>query len=725
MNFAANGLTGSLVSSNAMRVVFSEASWIGAMLEFEAALALAQAEHGVIDRAAANEISACCSVGMIDQEQLARESIAGGNLAAALLHQLTIAVANRNAEAADYVHWGASSQDLIDTAMVLRLRAALDLIETDLSRLVIVLSQRADVHRQTAQVGRTGLQHTLPITFGLKVAGWLDGMLRHQQRLHNLRPQLLVLQLGGAAGTLASLGDNALAVAESMAAALDLTLPDLPWHSQRDRFAELAATLGMLTGSLGKMARDIGLMMQTEIAELSEPLTSGRALSSGLRYRRTPTGCAVALAAAQRVPPLVASMLSGMVQEHERGLGNWQAEWDTLPQIVQMCAAALEQMRLVATVMIVDSTRMRSNLDITRGQIMSEPLLLALTRKVGRQSAREMVDQVCQQASRSGQHLREELDQTDAVTAQLDPLELDRLMDSGGYHGQAADFVNRVLQTQRQRQGTAAPHGVVEMPLVVNNNVHLHYQIEGTIGAPFLILSNSLGTSLEIWAPQMPMLLDHFRVLRYDTRGHGQSGVPDGPYSIADMGNDVIALMDHLGIARAHFCGISMGGMIGIWLAANHPGRIDRLVLSNTAALLGPPTLWDARIQQVQQGGMGAIVPAVVERWFTRDFQSHAVRQVNAVRDMLLQTPDAGYIASCQAVRDADMRDSLPHIHTPTLVIGGKLDKATSAAQSRQLAEHIDASLYVELNAAHLSNWEVAQGFTRQVIEFLLGKTSS
>ena len=721
MKFAANGLTGSLLSSNAMREVFSDTAWIGALLDFEAALAGAQVQHGLIDADAGRQIEACCSTAMVDAEQLAQDALTGGNLAAALLQQLTARVAERDAGAADYVHWGAATQDLIDTAMVLRLRAALDLIETDLTRLVMVLAQRADLHRQTVQVGRTGLQHAGPVTFGLKVAGWLDGMLRHQQRILTLRPQLLVLQLGGATGTLASLGKDALAVAASMAATLGLQMPDIPWHGQRDRFAELATTLGLLTGSLGKMARDIALMMQTEVAELTEPHSSGRALSTGLPFRRTPTGCAVALAAAQRVPPLVASMLSGMVQEHERGLGNWQAEWDTLPQIVQLCAAALEQMRLVATVMIVDATRMRTNLDTTRGQILSEALLLALIRKVGRPAARAMVDQVCQQSSRSGLTLRAELDLHTGIKASLTSLELDRLMEPAAYQGHAVDFVNKVLQTQRQRHGLVAPQGPTAMPLNASHDVHLHYQIEGENGAPFLILSNSLGTSLEIWAPQMPALLEHFRVLRYDARGHGQSGVPDGPYTITQMGTDVIALMDHLGIAQAHFCGISMGGMVGIWLAAHHRARIDHLVLSNTAPLLGPPELWDARIAQVAQGGMSSIVLEVVERWFTPDFQAHAVRQISAVRDMLLQTPDAGYIASCIAVRDADLSDCLAQILVPTLVIGGKHDRATSAAQCRQMAEQIHGARYIELNAAHLGNWEVAQGFTRQVIAFLQG----
>ncbi|MDP9109103.1 MAG: 3-oxoadipate enol-lactonase [Pseudomonadota bacterium] len=259
------------------------------------------------------------------------------------------------------------------------------------------------------------------------------------------------------------------------------------------------------------------------------------------------------------------------------------------------------------------------------------------------------------------------------------------------------------------------------MPRVDNGEVHLHYQLEGQPGAPVLILANSLGTTLDVWAPQMPILLEHFRVLRFDARGHGQSGVPAGPYSIADMGTDVISLMDQLGIAQAHFCGLSMGGMIGIWLASHHRARIDRLVLCHTAATLPPPEIWNQRIALVEHGGMAAVAEEVVERWFTRDFQAHAVRQIGVVRDILLQTSPVGYAASCAAVRDADLNDVLSDVQAPTLVIGGKHDQAVAPAQVRQLAGHLAHARYLELNAAHLSNWEVAQSFTSQVRDFLLG----
>jgi 3-oxoadipate enol-lactonase len=257
------------------------------------------------------------------------------------------------------------------------------------------------------------------------------------------------------------------------------------------------------------------------------------------------------------------------------------------------------------------------------------------------------------------------------------------------------------------------------MPDFETDKLRLHYQVEGADSAPWLILSNSLGTHLGMWAPQMPALTQHFRVLRYDMRGHGKSSVPAGPYCIAQLGEDVLALMDHVEIGSAHFCGLSMGGMIGMWLAANRPSRFERLVLANTAARIGSPELWNARIDKVDSEGMASIVPAVIERWFTADFVQHAPQEVGVVRQMLLQTPAAGYTAACAAVRDMDQRDGLASINAPTLVIGGTQDLATPPQDSKLVAERIQGARYVELDAAHLSSWEMRDAFTGHLLGFL------
>ncbi|MFC7514899.1 3-oxoadipate enol-lactonase [Herbaspirillum sp. GCM10030257] len=251
------------------------------------------------------------------------------------------------------------------------------------------------------------------------------------------------------------------------------------------------------------------------------------------------------------------------------------------------------------------------------------------------------------------------------------------------------------------------------------NDARLHYEVDGQEGRPWLILSNSLGTHLEMWAPQMAALRSRFRVLRYDTRGHGMSAVPEGPYSVEQLGRDVVALMDELGIARAHFCGLSMGGMTGMWLGVHAAERIDRLVLCNTSALIGPAEVWNTRIAKVNSEGMDAIVPAVIDRWFTPAYQQRAPQEVAQVRDMLLQTPADGYTANCAAVRDMDQRADIAGIKAPTLVIAGTHDLATPAKDGKAVADSIPGARYVELDAAHLSNWEQAERFTATLVDFL------
>jgi 3-carboxy-cis,cis-muconate cycloisomerase len=444
-------LTGAMFSTAAMQEAFSAAACVQGMLDFEAALARAEARTGVIPVAAAAPIAACCTAARIDLASLATAAGSAGNLAIPLVKQLTAAVAAEDKEAAKFVHWGATSQDAIDTGMVLQLRVALDLIDADLAQLADALARQAEQHRNTPVVGRTWMQHALPVTFGLKVASWLDAVMRHQERMQALRARVLVVQFGGAAGTLASLGEQGVKVSIALAEELNLTLPDTPWHTQRDRMVEVATVLGMLTGTLGKMARDISLHMQTDVAEVAEPVAEGRGGSSTMPHKRNPVGCAATLTAAMRVPALVSTMLSGMVQEHERALGGWQAEWDTLPEIAQLAAGALQQMRQVASGLTVDTARMRANLDITHGQIMAEAVTLALGGKIGRLAAHQMVEAACHSASKSGIHLREMLALNPAITAELSSDELDCLVDPSNYLGQAAAFVDRVLETHRRK----------------------------------------------------------------------------------------------------------------------------------------------------------------------------------------------------------------------------------------------------------------------------------
>ncbi len=255
--------------------------------------------------------------------------------------------------------------------------------------------------------------------------------------------------------------------------------------------------------------------------------------------------------------------------------------------------------------------------------------------------------------------------------------------------------------------------------LACQDGVELHYRLDGDEAAPVLVLSNSLGTDLNMWEPQMRALALRFRVLRYDTRGHGLSGLPPAPYQVERLGRDVLALLDGLGIARVHFCGLSMGGMTGMWLGVHAPDRIGRLVLCNTAAKIGTPEIWNARIAAVEKGGMATIQPGVIQRWFTEDFVARHPEAVAPIAAMLLATAPEGYAAACGAVRDMDQRQAIAAIRAPTLVIAGTHDLATSAAEGRAVADAIPNAKYVELPAAHLSNIESAPAFTDALVHFL------
>jgi 3-carboxy-cis,cis-muconate cycloisomerase len=450
MNFSR--LTQTLSSNEGMSQIFSPTNTIQRMLDVEAALAKALAAEGVIPHAAVTFIVDACVAANIDLEALVRDAGSAGNLAIPLVKQLTAKVAERDTDAARHVHWGATSQDVIDTGMVLQLSEAIQLIMVELAELGDALASLVQRYRATPMMGRTWMQHALPITFGLKAAGWLDAVLRHQDRVALLGKRIRVVQFGGASGSLASLGDQGLAVAHALAHHLELELPSVPWHSHRDRIVEVATTLGLLTGTLGKIARDISLQMQTEISELSEPVIHGRGGSSTMPHKRNPVGCSAVLAAAVRVPGLVSTMLSSMLQEHERALGGWQAEWDTLPQIAELTGAALTQLRTVIEGLQVDDARMRANIELTQGLVMAESVSLALGRYVGRAAAHELVESACAQALKTSATLQDVLLADARITQHLSTETLAQLFDPAHYLGEALALTDRVLNDHRQRK---------------------------------------------------------------------------------------------------------------------------------------------------------------------------------------------------------------------------------------------------------------------------------
>jgi 3-carboxy-cis,cis-muconate cycloisomerase len=434
-----------LFTTDGMRAVFSDRGRLQGMLDFEAALATALAEVGIIPAPAAQSIVSQCRAEYYDLEALAHACAHAGNSAIPVVHELTARVAGVDPLAARYVHWGATSQDAMDTGLVLQLRDVLDLIEPALARLSVELARLARAYANLPVAGRTWLQQAVPTTFGLKAAGWLSTIERHRGRLQSMRPRVLVLQFGGAVGTLAALGERGLEVAVALARALQLTLPDVPWHAQRDRPAEVATTFGLLVGSLGKIARDISLMSQTEVGEVLEPSAPGRGGSSTMPHKRNPVGCAIVLAAATRVPALVGVMLGAMVQEHERGLGGWQAEWETLPEICTLTAGAVEHTLHTVAGLEIDAGRMRANLDATHGLIFAEAVSMALAGRIGREAAHQLVGQACRQSVEQKRPLLDLLADDARVSTHLSRAELAKLFDPAAYLGLAERFVNRVL----------------------------------------------------------------------------------------------------------------------------------------------------------------------------------------------------------------------------------------------------------------------------------------
>ncbi len=375
-------LVESLAATEPLSAIFSDASVLRAMLDFESALARAEASCGVIsDVEAAKIADAVADSGSFDLSELTRLSYRAGTPAIPLVKLL------RQRAQSDYVHWGATSQDVVDTALVLLLRQCRDVLRRDHERLVAALCRLSDEHAGTVMLARTLLQPAVPTTFGLKVAGWFAAVERGWARVASRFDEALYLQFGGAGGTLASLGDRGLDVSVALASELGLRVPEAPWHGYRDCLAALMAALSIYTASLGKMALDIALLMQFEVGEASEPADEGRGGSSAMPHKRNPTGCMLTIAAAKRAPGLLADFVAGVAVEQERALGGWQSEWTLVQSIIQAAGVAVENMAAVAEGLNVDAGRMRANLAAAGGSVFSEKAVMLLTPQIGREAA--------------------------------------------------------------------------------------------------------------------------------------------------------------------------------------------------------------------------------------------------------------------------------------------------------------------------------------------------
>jgi 3-carboxy-cis,cis-muconate cycloisomerase len=445
VNPADSPILGTLYGSDAMRAVFDERTYFQRMLDVEAALARVQARLGIIPADAAEAITRAAVVENLSTEELAASARNVGYPVVGLVAGLSRAAG----EAGGWTHWGATTQDIMDTATVLQAREGLSLIRAALAGMVAALAAQAEKHRHTVMAGRTHLQQALPITLGLKCAVWAQPLIAHVHRLDALRPRVEQVSFAGAAGTLASLGDRGVAVMEGLAAELGLAAPAAPWHVCRDGLAETVAFLGLVCGSLAKLATDIILLAQTEVAEVAEPYVAGRGSSSTMPQKRNPIASEYILAAARTVHALVPVMLGAMGADHERATGPWQAEPLVLPQTFVLTHGALLHAGAIAEGMVVDPARMRRNLDLTGGLIVAEAVMMGLAPQIGRGEAHHVVKHACDAALAERISLADALAREPAVAERLDRAAIERLTDPAHYLGSADAFVDRVLRAGR------------------------------------------------------------------------------------------------------------------------------------------------------------------------------------------------------------------------------------------------------------------------------------
>lgn len=424
--------------SKTINELFSDKQTIVQMLRFEGALALAQAENGIIPPKAAQIIENCCQVDFIDIDKLKSEIKLGGNAAIPLVKQLTRIVKNNDVEASKYVHLGATSQDMVDTATVLQMQQYWYWLNDKLAELSDLLVEITKKHRNTLMIGRTLLQQARPITFGLKTSGWLQSIERSKERMKSTQKRVLVIQLGGAVGS--GNANLSKSIQQSLADYLDLK-PSFSWQSNRDNLVEAASVFGILNQSLAKIAKDVSLMMQTEVTEVFEGAAEGKGGSSTMPHKRNPVTCAAILANANRIPNLVATLLASMPQEHERSAGLWHTEWEVLTEILLLTAGSIERSIELIASLEVDDKRMLQNLELTKGLIYAENISLALAIKMGKINAHELVEKACKLAISQQKHLKEILKEMN-----IDLPNLEELFKAENSIGNSLEIIDEILK---------------------------------------------------------------------------------------------------------------------------------------------------------------------------------------------------------------------------------------------------------------------------------------
>ncbi|WP_306360236.1 3-oxoadipate enol-lactonase [Nocardia sp. CC227C] len=644
--------------------------------------------------------------------------------------------------AAGSVHVGATSQDIMDTAAMLVADRALAVLLDDVAACADRLAELAVQHARTPQVGRSLLQQALPVTFGFTAAGWLAALRAASAQLDRVRRKRLAAQLGGAVGTLAALGDSGPEVLAAYARRLGLPAPELPWHTDRTRIAELAGALGTLAGATAKIARDITLLAQTEVGEVSE-YAAGAGGSSTMPHKHNPIAAVTAAAGAAQAPGLVATLLAAGAQEHQRAAGSWHAEWRPLTELLRSTGAAVHWLRTSLSRLRIHPKRMRDNLTRTGGLLLAERVTTALTPVVGRLAAHDAVTACAARAAAGEGEFAHLLAAHPLLAPHLDLARVEALLEPASYLGSTATFVRRAVTAHdadrarvprwpRDAEGeSAADAGGAAVAdrtrargaahAAAPTSVRVHSYVHGDPDGVPLVLLNALGSDASIWDVYVQPLVDNgFRVIRYDMRGHGDSPVPEGPYALADLGADVEALLDRLGVAAAHLTGISLGGMAALWLARHRPRRVRGLVVCCTSARPGNAAMWSERAALARTGGMRAIAAASVERWFTPDWRASHPETAERMRRLTADTPAEGYAACCAALSGLDLTDALPHITAPTLVIAAAADPAFPPEHGRWIADRIPgARLEIIDAAAHLGTVERPDRFLPLIIDQL------
>ena len=437
-----SAIFGNIFSAEPMRKVWSDENRTQKYLDIEAALARVQGRLGIIPREAADEIVKHCRMEEIDMAKLRQQTERIGYPVLGVVSQLNALCRDKLGE---YCHWGATTQDITDTATVLQIREALDLIEADLAAISAAMADLARRYRDTPMVGRSNLQQAVPVTFGYKMAGLLSAVERHRERLAQLRPRVLIGEFAGAAGTLASIEKGALETQQGLMQELGLAQPLIAWHTIRDTIAEVGCFLGLVGGTLGKLSMDVKLMMQTEVGEVYEPFAPGRGSSSTMPQKRNPISSCYIHAAISVVRQCTAALLDAMVADHERSTGPWEIEWIVLPEAFCLLSGALKQARFVVSGLEVDARRMREVLDMTHGLVVSEAVMMGLGPYLGREHAHDLVYEICREAIRQNRPLLDLLAENAEITKHLRRDELAKLCDPANYLGQAGVMVDRVL----------------------------------------------------------------------------------------------------------------------------------------------------------------------------------------------------------------------------------------------------------------------------------------